>query len=88
MAVYVDNGQIQYRRMKMCHMLADTIEELHSMADKIGIKREWFQNETTPHYDICQSKKQLAIQNGAIEADRKKVVELIRFWSTKQLKSI
>lgn len=78
MSVYVDKLAISYGRMKMCHMLADTEEELHEMADKIGIRRDWFQNERTPHYDICQSKKALAILNGAIEVDRKKVVEIIQ----------
>lgn len=43
--------------MYMCHMLADTITELHTMADRIGIQRKWFQNKGIPHYDICQSKK-------------------------------
>ena len=51
MPVYVDNQKNPYGRMKMCHMLADTLEELHAMADLIGIKRKWFQNESTPHYD-------------------------------------
>jgi hypothetical protein len=83
MSVYVDSGVIPYRRMKMCHMIADSLEELHAMADKIGIKRQWFQNETTPHYDICQEKKKLALSFGAIEADRNKVVQLIRFWRGK-----
>lgn len=78
MAVYVDKMKTKYGRMIMSHMLADTVEELHDMADKIGLKREWFQNERTPHYDLCQAKKQLAIENGAIEVDRKKIVELIR----------
>lgn len=78
MAVFVDKGRITYGRMKMCHMLADTLDELHAMADKIRIKRKWFQNKKTPHYDICQVKRKLAIESGAIEADRKKIVELIR----------
>ncbi len=78
MSVYVDNMKAKYRNMIMCHMLADTLEELHEMADKIGINRKWFQNHSTPHYDICLAKKKLALQNGAIECDRKKVVELIR----------
>ena len=82
MAVYVDNARIPYRRMIMCHMLADSIEELHEMADKIGIKRKWFQTKNTPHYDICLAKRTLAIENGAIEADRKKIVELIRKYRT------
>lgn len=78
--VYVDHGRIAYRRMLMCHMLADTLDELHEMADRIGIQRNWFQNERTPHYDICQSKRVLAVQAGAVEIDRRKVAELIRFW--------
>lgn len=64
--------------MKMCHMLADTEEELHSMADRIGINRKWFQNDRYPHYDICKSKRAIAIQNGAMEIDRKQFVKLAR----------
>lgn len=64
--------------MHMCHMLADTIEELHAMADKIGIQRKWYQTKNTPHYDICKSKRELAIANGAVEIDREKVVEIIK----------
>lgn len=78
MAVYVDNGKWKYGRMLMCHMLADTVEELHEMAKKLGLKQEWFQEKSTPHYDICQSKRKLAIKCGAIEIDRYKVVEIIR----------
>lgn len=80
MSVYVDKAQIRYGRMKMCHMIADSLEELHAMADAIGIKRMWFQNENTPHYDICLQKRRQAIELGAVEADRKKIVELIRKW--------
>jgi len=56
-----------YGRMVMCHMLADTLDELHAMADRIGVARRWFQDHRTPHYDVCASKKALAIQFGAIE---------------------
>ena len=40
MPVYIDNVNIPYGRMIMCHMMADTLEELHKMADTIGIKRK------------------------------------------------
>ena len=80
MAVYVDKYKHAFRRMKMCHMLADSIEELHAMADAIGLRREWFQDKKTPHYDICQSKRALAIIAGAIEIDRPKIFKLIQHW--------
>lgn len=70
MAVYVDDMNAQYGRMKMSHLLADSDQELHEMASKIGVARKWWQSpEKTSgsHYDICLSKKVLAIQFGAIE---------------------
>jgi hypothetical protein len=70
--IYVDDMNAQYGRMKMVHMLSDDItdQELHEMAAKIGVARKWWQSpEKTSgsHYDICLSKKALAIQYGAIE---------------------
>ena len=78
MPVYVDNARKAFRRMKLCHMLADTAEELHSMADKIGMERCWFQNQRVPHYDVSMGQRCLAIRSGAIAINRKKTVELIR----------
>ncbi len=80
MTVYVDSGKHPYGRMQMCHMLADTLNELHAMADRIGVKRKWYQNKSIPHYDICLSKRRLAIRAGANEIDRKQTVGLIRQW--------
>ena len=70
MTVYVDDAFISYGRMKMSHMIADTPEELHRMADQIGIKRRWYQGPgkaSCPHYDVSKSRRQLAIQLGAVE---------------------
>jgi len=79
MTVYVDTATNQFGCMKMCHMLSDTIQELHDMAHKLGLKRDWFQSASTlPHYDICQSKRKLALAYGAVEIDRNDVVALIR----------
>ena len=64
MTVYVDTMRAKYGRMIMCHMIADTEEELHAMADKIGVTRKWYQGD---HYDICLAKKKLALAAGAQE---------------------
>jgi len=73
MTVYVDNFEAPYqpkhrpgRTYVMCHMIADTDDELHAMADKIGVARKWFQKD---HYDIAKSKRDLAIKFGAVKID-------------------
>lgn len=69
MTVYVDDMEAPFkpghrpgRTYVMCHMIADTEEELHAMAAKIGVARKWYQGD---HYDIAKSKRAVAIQNGA-----------------------
>ena len=73
MPVYVDNyGELTGRnfgRMKMSHMMADSMQELLEMCDKIGVNRKWIQYAGTEkeHFDICLSKRKKAIQFGAVE---------------------
>ena len=79
MTVYVDNVYIPFGRMKMCHMIADTEEELHKMAREIGMRREWFQiNASTPHYDVSMGKRKQAIELGAREVTARELVTIIR----------
>ncbi len=82
--VFVDDAIYPYGRMMMCHMMSKDVEALHAMASKIGIARKWFQNKKgrTPHYDICKSKRALAVKFGAIETDRRGMVEIIRHFKT------
>jgi hypothetical protein len=67
--VYVDDMKAKFGRMVMCHMLADSDEELHAMADRIGVSRRWHQAPPhhDSHYDIALSKRALAVQFGAVE---------------------
>jgi len=76
MAVYVDNMEAKFGRMIMCHMAADTSDELFEMADKIGVARKWVQDigSAKEHFDISKSKKKLAIQHGAIQVSMKELV--------------
>lgn len=48
-------------------MLADTLEELHAMAEEIGLKRAWFQaHPLHPHYDLTEAKRTAALAAGAV----------------------
>jgi hypothetical protein len=76
----VDDMKAPFGRMVMCHMMADTTEELLEMADKIGVDRKWLQAAGTKreHFDICLSKRALAIRHGAQEVTREGVMDLMR----------
>lgn len=75
--VYVGTMEFHFCRMIMFHMSSPDIESLHIMANKIGIQRKWFQNKDgMPHYDICKSKKELAIKNGAIEINDRELIKI------------
>lgn len=81
MPVYIDNYNASYQRMIMCHMIADTEEELHAMAKKIGIARKWHQappEHKYSHYDICLSKKKQALRLGAIEVSTRRLILIAR----------
>lgn len=73
MAVYVDELVVYPNakgifRSGSCHLSADTEDELHAFAAKIGMRRAWFQpHKRLPHYDLIASKRALAVALGAIE---------------------
>jgi hypothetical protein len=83
--VYVDRlqpGRVKGQRAeKWCHMIADTLDELHAMADAIGHRREWFQASppaSFPHYDMVASRRERAVRLGAIELGRYDFVMTMR----------
>lgn len=79
MTVYVDDMQAPYGRMKMCHMVADTDEELHAMADRIGVARRWWQSPACTsgsHYDIALTKKALALEAGAVSVTQRQLAAM------------
>ena len=85
MSVYVDGifdaipqgdtalaQQARRNGSKWCHMMADSLDELHTMADKLGLKRAWFQPAARLylcHYDLVPSKRAVAVRAGAIEVN-------------------
>jgi hypothetical protein len=77
-AVYVDQARHKLGRMIMGHMLADTDAELHAMAAAIGMRPEWFQPTSHPHYDVSLSRRALAVKLGAVVVSRRELVRVMR----------
>lgn len=73
--VYIDDYNAKYRGMIMCHMIADSTEELLQMVDKIGVQRKWIECAGTwkEHFDICLEKKEKAISLGAKAITKKEL---------------
>lgn len=76
MTVYVDSARHPLGRMLMSHMTADNLDELHSMADQIGVARRHFQDKRLPHYDVCQAKRDDALRLGAKVVSSKEIVRV------------
>lgn len=55
------------------HLQADTVEELHAFAARLGLKRSWFQSKPgrpeMDHYDCTRSKREMALCLGAVDED-------------------
>ena len=66
MAVYVDNLRIPWRGKEWCHLLADSLDELHSFAEKLGL------NERVLHRNL---KKENCTYESLVESARLSSVE-------------
>jgi hypothetical protein len=57
------------------HLQADTLDELHDFASRLGMRREWFQSKPgrpeKDHYDLTRQRRELALELGAISEDRR-----------------
>lgn len=94
MTVYVDNFRVPARIGRISgrwsHLTADTVEELHTFAERLGQRREWFQarckNLTCPtvggvcahfHYDVVDRRRSRAIELGAEPIDIREMGALV-----------
>ena|SRR5438270_13255744 len=96
MSVYVDDafrdGDQWGRWQGGGHMQADTLEELHAMAERLGLMRSWLQTKPGrpwhDHYDLTAASRDLAIALGAIpitwrEAARRNIAARQAYRGTK-----
>lgn len=84
MTVYVDplmdfGWKLRGHPVRNCHMFTDELDlsNLHGMAMEIGMKRAWFQNNSSaPHYDLTTSRREAAVKCGAAEVDHHQAGEI------------
>lgn len=81
--IYVDDMYTvklgQFGRMKMSHMWSPDVEELHKMADSIGLDRKHFQIKNQfMHYDVSMSLRAKAVSLGAKEVTMRELARLVR----------
>lgn len=77
MTVYVDHPRRRLGYMIMCHLWADTTDELLAMVDLIGVDRKWLQEPPKAkwtHFDISKGKRVLAVAAGAVETDSREAI--------------
>lgn len=64
--VYVDNAFVEHRGRQWCHLLADSIDELHEFAASVGLSKHAFHRAARiPHYDISTRQRFLVLAKGA-----------------------
>lgn len=86
MTVYVDTlihwgWQLRGRKVMSCHMFTDQVQvdELHQLAEAIGMRRSWFQpHRIAPHYDLTSSRRADAVSKGAVEVDHRQAASIWR----------
>lgn len=72
MSVYVDDSLTEWRPGKRCHLTADSTEELHEFAARIGLDRGdrfrlGFNNrDAFDRYEITAAERDRAIKAGAV----------------------
>lgn len=75
MAVYVDNERIEWRGKLWCHLVADSLDELHAFAARIGLQRSWFQGHASyPHYDVTTGVRERALNAGALASRKREML--------------
>jgi Protein of unknown function (DUF4031) len=57
------------------HLQADTLEELHAFAARLGLRAAWFQSKPgrpeKDHYDLDARRRELALALGAVPESRR-----------------
>ena len=79
MAVFVDNERVTWRGKLWCHLVADSLDELHAFAGALGLRRSWFQERASyPHYDVTTDVRDRALRLGALQGRKAQIIASAR----------
>jgi hypothetical protein len=79
MTVYVDDAVTLWRGRRWAHLMADSLDELHAFAARLGLPRHAFQDKTSgAHYDVNAELREHAIALGAVAISRHRDRDLVR----------
>jgi hypothetical protein len=90
MSVYVDDLTVSLKNRNWpyshsCHLVADTVEELHYFAGRMRLKPAWFQDKPElPHYDLTKGMRKYAVSLGAIEINWKGISDLMQMYRSRR----
>lgn len=77
--MYVDDAVHPWRGERWAHLMADTLDELHAMAARLGLPRRAFQHRRSgAHYDVTAALRGRAIGLGALAISRHRDRALVR----------
>ncbi len=75
MTIYVDDERIKWRGRLWCHLVGDSLDELHDFAAALGLRRSWFQSQASyPHYDVTTTVRDRALQLGATPGSKVQII--------------
>ncbi len=79
MTVYVDDAVTLWRGQRWAHLMADTLEELHDFAARLGLPRRAFQDKRSgAHYDVSSELRSIALALGAMPISRHRDRALVK----------
>lgn len=77
--MYVDDAVTLWRGRRWAHLMADTLDELHEFASRMGIPRRAFQDRRSgAHYDVDVTQRSVALALGAQPISRHADRALVR----------
>ena len=79
MRVYVDGAVTLWGGRRGAHLMADTLDELHAMAERLGVPQRACQDKRSgAHYDLTEELREQAVRLGAVAISRHRDRDQVR----------